>query len=111
MIEAGTETFMQNTLRPAKYTHTQGKLLTNFKDGVLDINNNFNLGLYKKEDGSLDPEAAMADIAEMYTTFHQDNNDFFTPSDNKVNAALDALVIDMKDSQPLVLLFRTKGRW
>lgn len=104
MIEAGTETFMQETLRPAKYTHTQGKLLTNFQDGVLDINNNFNLGLYKKEDGSLDPEAAMADIAEMYTTFHQDNNDFFTPSDNKVNAALDALVIDMKDSQPFSII-------
>ena len=45
LIEDGTERFMQNTLRPAKYTHTQDKLLENFKDGILDIHNNFKLCL------------------------------------------------------------------
>lgn len=104
LIEDGTERFMQNTLRPAKYTHTQDKLLENFKDGILDIHNNFKLGLYKDADGNIDPDAAMAEIAEMYAAFHSDNNDFFTPSDNRVNDALDALVIDMKDTEPFSIL-------
>ncbi len=104
MIEEGTETFMQNTLRPAKYVHTQDKLLENLKDGVLDIHNNYKLGLYKDEDGNLDPDAAMAEIARRYTAFYQDNSDYFTPSDNRVNDELDKLVIAMKDSEPFSII-------
>lgn len=98
-IEAGLEGFVQNTFKPEKYKHTQGRLLEQFEDNVLVIHNNFKNGLYQK-DGAPDPQQAMEAIQELWSAFYQDNSDFFKPSDNVANDSLKDIALGMKDTDP-----------
>jgi GH24 family phage-related lysozyme (muramidase) len=99
-VEAGLESFVQTSFKTEKYKFTHGKLKEQFEDNVLVIQNNYNNGLYKTEDGKLDPQQAIQAIQDLYVTFHQDNSDFFKPSDNQINDALKDIALGMKDTDP-----------
>lgn len=99
-VEEGLESFVQTTFKTEKYKFTHGKLKEQFEDNVLVIHNNYKNGLYKTEDGKLDPQQAIQAIQDLYVAFHQDNSDFFKPSDNVINDALKDIALGMKDTDP-----------
>jgi len=92
-IELGLETFMGETFRPAKYVHTQGVLLEGFGDTVRDINRQLSAGLITADE-------AKKEIADLFTGFHQVNDDYFSVNDNKVNDFLVDMAHKLKDSDP-----------
>lgn len=92
-IELGLETFMGETFRPAKYVHTQNVLLEGFGDSVRDINTQFSAGL-------LTVDEAKQEIADLFTGFHNVNDDYFAVNDNKVNDFLVDMAHKLKDSDP-----------
>lgn len=92
-IELGLETFMGETFRPAKYVHTQGVLLEGFGDTVRDINTQLSAKLITADE-------AKKEIADLFTGFHQVNDDYFSVNDNKVNDFLVDMAHKLKDSDP-----------
>lgn len=92
-VELGLETFMGETFRPAKYVHTQNTLLEGFGDTVRDINTQYSAGL-------LTADEAKQEIKDLFTGFHQVNNDYFAVNDNKVNDFLVDMAHKLKDSNP-----------